>query len=69
MESKYFSEYKMAIESVVSYAKSIGFNPENDSFDDLMLNWINHSKKQHEEILSRKEEAIIILKQMVNGEN
>ncbi len=65
MESKYFSDFKMAIESVVAYAKATGFNPDTDNFDTLMNGWINQSKKQHEEIMDRAPEAIQIIKSIL----
>lgn len=62
MESKYFNEFRTAIESVVAFAKVKGFNPDTDNFDTLMNDWINHTKKQHEEIIQRAPEALKIIK-------
>lgn len=61
MESKYFSDYKMAIESLVAFAKSSNFNADGD-FDKLINDWIENSRKQHSEILKRKESVIGIVK-------
>lgn len=61
MESKYFSDYKMAIESLVAFAKATNFDSEGD-FDKLIKDWILQSKKQHEEIMNRKTAVIQIVK-------
>lgn len=60
-----YDHYKTAIDGMVEYAKTIGYDPYTGDFDKLTNDWINHSKKMHERIIENKSDVICVMKQLV----